>query len=105
MFGAYSAGEYRKLPSSIVRASTAREVRIRAGEDIVTCLDGKCFRGWEVVMGLADKKLNFFGPGAVTPTPRHGTVKSRCFQAVWQALQILHNFCQNPPLQTWAAVL
>ena len=67
MFGAYSAGDYRKLPSSLVRVSTAKEVCIRADEDIVSCLDGECFRSREVVMTLADKKLNFFGPKGFDP--------------------------------------
>lgn len=67
LFGPYSAGEYAKLPPDLIRVSTAREVRIRADEDIVTCLDGECFRSREVVMRLADKRLNFFGPAGCSP--------------------------------------
>ena len=36
-------------------------------EDIVTCLDGESLRGREVVMRLADKRLNFFGPKGCSP--------------------------------------
>ena len=46
---------------------TAKEVRIRAEEDIVTCLDGECSRSREVVMRLSDKRLNFFGPKGCSP--------------------------------------
>ena len=67
LFAPYSAGEYRKLPQELIRVSTARQVRIQAEEDIVTCLDGECFRGREVVMGLADKRLRFFGPKGCSP--------------------------------------
>lgn len=67
MFGTYSAGNYRQFPQT-ARAVTAREVRIRSeDEDIVTCLDGECFRSREVVMHLADKRLNFFGPKGCDP--------------------------------------
>ena len=67
LFAPYSAGEYRKLPQELIRVSTARQVRIQAEEDIVTCLDGECFRSREVVMGLADKRLRFFGPKGCSP--------------------------------------
>ena len=67
LFAPYSAGEYRKLPQELIRVSTARQVRIQAEEDIVTCLDGECFRSREVVMCLADKRLRFFGPKGCSP--------------------------------------
>lgn len=67
LFGAYSAGKYRDLPPELIRVSTAREVRIQGAEDIVTCLDGECFRSREVVMHLADRKLNFFAPKGSSP--------------------------------------
>ena len=67
LFAPCSAGEYRKLPQELIRVSTARQVRIQAEEDIVTCLDGECFRSREVVMGLADKRLRFFGPKGCSP--------------------------------------
>lgn len=67
LFGSYSAGKYRDLPPELIRVTTAREVRIQAEEDVVTCLDGECFRSREVVMGLADKRLNFFGPRGCDP--------------------------------------
>lgn len=67
LFPAYSAGNYRTLPPELVRVVTAREIRIRSGEDIVSCLDGECFRAKEVVLRLADKRLNFFGPKGCDP--------------------------------------
>ena len=67
LFAPYSAGEYRKLPQNLIRVSTARTVRIRAEEDIVTCVDGETFRGREVVMTLSEKRLNFFGPKGCSP--------------------------------------
>ena len=63
----YSAGDYSKLPQNLIRVSTARTVRIRAEEDIVTCVDGESLRGREVVMTLSDKRLNFFGPKGCSP--------------------------------------
>ena len=67
LFAPYSAGEYRKLPQELVRVSTAGTVRIQSETELVTCLDGECFRGHEVVMGLSDKRLNFFGPKGCSP--------------------------------------
>ncbi|MDD5931311.1 MAG: diacylglycerol kinase family protein [Oscillospiraceae bacterium] len=67
LFGPYSDGKYRELPPDLIQVVTAGEVRIRADEDIVTCLDGECFRSREVVMKLSDKKLNFFGPKGCDP--------------------------------------
>lgn len=67
LFGAYSAGNYRQVPQA-ARVVTAREARIRsADEEIVTCLDGECFRSHEVVLRLADKRVNFFGPRGCDP--------------------------------------
>lgn len=67
LFGSYSAGDHGRLPPDLIQITTAREVRIQAEEDIVTCLDGECFRNREVVMRLADKRLNFFGPRGCDP--------------------------------------
>ncbi len=67
LFGPYSDGKYRELPPDLIQVVTAGEVRIRADEDIVTCLDGECFHSREVVMKLSDKKLNFFGPKGCDP--------------------------------------
>lgn len=67
LFPAYSAGRWKDLPESLIRVSTAREVRIQSDTDIVTCLDGECFRSQDVHMRLADKKLNFFGPIGCDP--------------------------------------
>ena len=67
LFNPYSAGEYRKLPPNLIRVYDAKEVRIRAAADIVSCVDGECFRSREVVMKLADKRVNFFGPKGCDP--------------------------------------
>ena len=67
LFRVYSAGNYRQLPT-VARSVTAREIRIRSeAEEIVTCLDGECFRSREVVLRLADKRVNFFGPKGCDP--------------------------------------
>lgn len=67
LFGAYSAGEYRRFPR-MARAVTAKEIRIQsAGEEIVTCLDGECFHSRDVVLRLADRRVNFFGPRGCDP--------------------------------------
>jgi diacylglycerol kinase family enzyme len=67
LFGPYSAGNYQQLPKELVRVVTAKEVRIQGEEDIVTCLDGESIRSREVVMRLADRRLNFFGPRGCDP--------------------------------------
>ena len=67
LFAPYSAGQYRKLPADLIRVSTAKVVRIQSAGDIVTCVDGECSRSREVVMRLADRKLNFFGPKGCSP--------------------------------------
>ena len=67
LFSSYSAGEYRRLPADLIRVYHAKEVRIQADEDIVTCVDGECSRSREVVMKLADKKVSFFGPKGCDP--------------------------------------
>ena len=67
LFAPYSAGEYRKLPPELIRVSTAKTVRIQSDSEIVSCLDGECFRSREVVMTLAGKRLRFFGPKGCSP--------------------------------------
>lgn len=67
LFGAYSDGRYRELPPELIQVCAAKKVTIRSDEDIVTCLDGECFRSREVVMQLSDKKVNFFGPRGCNP--------------------------------------
>lgn len=66
LFGAYSAGRAREFPDA-ARIVTAREIRIASREEIVTCLDGECFRSREVSFRLADKRLSFFGPAGCDP--------------------------------------
>ena len=63
----YSRGEHAQLPARLIRVFPARELRLTAEEDIVTCLDGECFRSREVVLRLADKRVNFFGPIGCSP--------------------------------------
>ncbi|WP_298016783.1 diacylglycerol kinase family protein [uncultured Dysosmobacter sp.] len=67
LFSAYSAGEHSKLPPELIQVVTAGEVRIQAEQDIISCVDGECFRSREVVIRLADKRLNFFGPKGCDP--------------------------------------
>jgi len=67
LFGPYSDGKYRELPKNLIRVVTAKEVRIRGKEEIVSCVDGECFRSREVVMKLSDKRVNFFGPKGCDP--------------------------------------
>ena len=66
LFAVYSAGNYRQVPQAAWTV-TAREVRIQSEEEIVTCLDGECFRSRDVVLRLADKRVNFFGPRGCDP--------------------------------------
>lgn len=67
LFSVYSAGNYRQLPQ-VARSVTAREIRIQsADKEIVTCLDGECFRSHDVILRLADRRVNFFGPRGCDP--------------------------------------
>lgn len=67
LFPAYSAGNASSLPK-IARVVTARTVRIQSEkEDIVTCLDGECFRSQDVRLKLADGKVQFFAPPGCDP--------------------------------------
>lgn len=67
LIGPYSKGKHKELPPRLVQVMPAKEIRITAEEDIVTCLDGECSRSREVVMGLSDKKVQFFGPKGCDP--------------------------------------
>lgn len=67
LFGPYSDGKYRELPKDLIQVVTAKEVRIRSEQEIVSCVDGECFRSHEVVMKLSDKRVNFFGPKGCDP--------------------------------------
>lgn len=67
LFSPYSAGKHAALPPELIQVVTAKEVRIQADQEIISCLDGECFRSREVVMRLADKRLNFFGPKGCSP--------------------------------------
>ena len=58
----YSGGNYRKFPKSM-HHFTASVIRIHSTKnDIVTCLDGECVTNSDVVIRLAEGKVNFFGP-------------------------------------------
>ena len=67
LFRTYSDGNYKDLPVDLISVVPAKEVRIRSEEEIVTCLDGECSRGREVVLKLSEKRLNFFGPKGCSP--------------------------------------
>ena len=67
LIGPYSKGKHRELPPRLVQVFPAKEIRITAEEDIVTCLDGECFHSREVVLRMADKRVNFFGPKGCDP--------------------------------------
>ena len=67
LIGPYSKGEHMRLPPRLIRVMPAKEIRITAEEDIVTCLDGECSRSRDVVMKLAEKRVNFFGPKGCDP--------------------------------------
>ena len=67
LIGPYSKGKHRELPPRLIQVSEAKEIRITAAEDIVTSLDGECFRSREVVLRLSEKRLNFFGPKGCDP--------------------------------------
>lgn len=67
LFGPYSDGKYRELPKELIQVVNAKEVRIQSGSDIVSCVDGECFRSRDVTMKLSEKKVNFFGPKGCDP--------------------------------------
>ena len=65
--GPYAKGGYAQFPQ-YAHCSCPKVIRIHSDKpDIVTCLDGESLRGREVVMRLADKRLNFFGPKGCSP--------------------------------------
>lgn len=65
--GAYSKGEYYKFPQ-YARGYTAKEIVIESpDEDIVTCLDGESVHNRRIVLRLADRRVNFFGPAGCDP--------------------------------------
>ena len=66
LFPAYSAGNYQRFPH-IARVVSAKTVTIRSEEEIVTCLDGECFRSHAVTMSLHAQKVNFFAPPGCDP--------------------------------------
>ena len=67
LIGPYSKGKHAELPPRLIQVMPAREIRITAEEDIVTCLDGECSRSRDVVMRMADRKVNFFVPKGASP--------------------------------------
>ena len=67
LIGPYSKGKHAELPPRLIQVMPAREIRITAEEDIVTCLDGECSRSRDVVMRMADRKVNFFVPKGADP--------------------------------------
>ena len=72
----YAKGKHKDLPERLIRVVPAQQVRITADADIVTCLDGECFRSREVVMKRSEKRLRFFGPAGCSPNATaQGTVE------------------------------
>jgi len=67
LIGPYSKGKHHDLPSRLIQVRPVEEIRIRAEEDIVYCLDGECLHSREIVMRRSDKRLNFFGPTGCSP--------------------------------------
>ena len=67
LIGPYSKGRHKELPPRLIQVKPAKEVRINAEEDITTCVDGECFRSREVLLRLADKKVNIFFPKGASP--------------------------------------
>ena len=67
LIGPYSKGKHAELPPRLIQVMPAREIRITAEEDIVTCLDGECSRSRDVVMRMADRKVKFFVPKGADP--------------------------------------
>jgi len=67
LIGGYSKGRHAQLPPHLIQVFPAKVIRITADEDIVTCLDGECFRSRSVEMKLSDKRVNFFGPKGCDP--------------------------------------
>jgi len=63
----YSKGEHRSLPPHLIQVQPIREIHITADEDIVYCLDGECLHSREILMKMADKRVNFFGPKGCSP--------------------------------------
>lgn len=63
----YSKGAHRSLPSHLIQVQPIREIHITADEDIVYCLDGECLHSREILMKMADKQVNFFGPKGCSP--------------------------------------
>ena len=61
LLGTYSDGRHEEL-TQWATVRTAREVRITADNDFVTCLDGECFHSRDITLTLSGKKLRFFGP-------------------------------------------
>ena len=67
LIGPYSKGKHAELPPRLIQVMPAKEIRITAEEDIVTCLDGECSRSRDVVMRMADRKVKFFVPKGASP--------------------------------------
>ena len=77
LFPAYSAGRAASMPG-IARVVTPRTVRIQSEEDIVTCLDGECFRSRDVTLRLAEGKVRFFAPAGCDPNATAAETAAMC---------------------------
>ena len=60
--GPYSKGKYHTFPH-VARCSTPKVIHVSSRQpDFVAGRDGECVTNSDVVIRLADKRLNFFGP-------------------------------------------
>ena len=66
LIGDYSKGRYAKHPKVVKAYHGPGPVTLEADEPITMCLDGEVFEDTRFVLGLSDKKLNFFWPAGVT---------------------------------------
>ena len=67
LIGPYSKGKHTSLPTNLISVRPVRELRISAEEDVTFCLDGECRHAKEVLLRMAEKRVNFFGPKGCSP--------------------------------------
>lgn len=67
LVGGYSKGQHAALPPRLIQVMPARRLHLTSEEEIVTCVDGECFRSRDVTLCLSDKKVRFFAPRGCDP--------------------------------------
>ena len=65
LVGDYSKGRYAKYPHLITPYHGPEPIILEAETPITLCVDGEILEDTRFVIGLADKKVNFFWPGQV----------------------------------------